>query len=94
MANPRDFETPVAWYEDREVPGYTVVNKYHGHLFTAKQVTRYHHWQLGLQVYLEIIRNLLFLLLLMLLLLVVVVIVVVFISIKLGFNVHIQSKLL
>jgi hypothetical protein len=38
LAYPRDFETPVAWYEDRDVSGYTVISKYHGHLFSAKQV--------------------------------------------------------
>ena len=37
LANPRDFLTPVAHYEDREVD-YTVINKYQGHLFQAKQV--------------------------------------------------------
>nr|KAG5704842.1 hypothetical protein BaRGS_001313 [Batillaria attramentaria] len=37
LANPRDFETPCAWYEDRDVSGYTVISKYHGHLFSAKQ---------------------------------------------------------
>ncbi|KAK3773334.1 hypothetical protein RRG08_023218 [Elysia crispata] len=37
LANPRDFLTPVAWFEDREVNQYTVVNKYHGHLFAATQ---------------------------------------------------------
>lgn len=38
MANPRDFLTPAAWYEDLEVPaGYTVASKYQGHLFEAKQ---------------------------------------------------------
>ncbi|XP_041352250.1 homogentisate 1,2-dioxygenase-like [Gigantopelta aegis] len=37
LANPRDFLTPVAWFEDRDVPDYTVVSKYHGHLFAAKQ---------------------------------------------------------
>ncbi|KAK7107384.1 homogentisate 1,2-dioxygenase-like isoform X2 [Littorina saxatilis] len=37
LANPRDFETPCAWYEDRDVSGYTVISKYHGHLFAAKQ---------------------------------------------------------
>lgn len=37
LAYPRDFETPTAWFEDREVAGYTVINKYHGHLFSAKQ---------------------------------------------------------
>lgn len=39
LANPRDFLIPVAWYEDRQVPGgYTVINKYQGKLFAAKQV--------------------------------------------------------
>uniref|UniRef100_A0A673IFA3 Homogentisate 1,2-dioxygenase n=1 Tax=Sinocyclocheilus rhinocerous TaxID=307959 RepID=A0A673IFA3_9TELE len=38
MANPRDFQTPVAWYEDRTVAtGYTVVNKYQGKLFSCQQ---------------------------------------------------------
>ncbi|KDO33796.1 homogentisate 1,2-dioxygenase [Saprolegnia parasitica CBS 223.65] len=34
LANPRDFEHPVAWYEDRDVH-YTVVGKFGGKLFTA-----------------------------------------------------------
>lgn len=39
LANPRDFLVPVAWYEDRQVPGgYTVISKYQGKLFTAQQV--------------------------------------------------------
>uniref|UniRef100_A0A8C9PNA2 Homogentisate 1,2-dioxygenase n=1 Tax=Spermophilus dauricus TaxID=99837 RepID=A0A8C9PNA2_SPEDA len=39
LANPRDFLIPVAWYEDRQVPGgYTVINKYQGKLFAAKQL--------------------------------------------------------
>uniref|UniRef100_A0A8C7QXL8 Homogentisate 1,2-dioxygenase n=1 Tax=Oncorhynchus mykiss TaxID=8022 RepID=A0A8C7QXL8_ONCMY len=38
LANPRDFLTPVAWYEDREVAtGYTVINKYQGKLFSSQQ---------------------------------------------------------
>ncbi|GFO43550.1 homogentisate 1,2-dioxygenase [Plakobranchus ocellatus] len=37
LANPRDFLTPVACYEDREVNQFTVINKYHGHLFAASQ---------------------------------------------------------
>ena len=41
LAYPRDFETPVAWYEDRDVEGYTIISKYHGHLFAAKQVTKF-----------------------------------------------------
>lgn len=39
LANPRDFLVPVAWYEDRQVPGgYTVISKYQGKLFAAQQV--------------------------------------------------------
>lgn len=39
LANPRDFLIPVAWYEDHQVPGgYTVINKYQGKMFAAKQV--------------------------------------------------------
>lgn len=37
LANPRDFLTPTAWYEDREVQDYTVAAKYQGHVFEAKQ---------------------------------------------------------
>ncbi|KAI4589993.1 hypothetical protein MJG53_001042 [Ovis ammon polii x Ovis aries] len=38
LANPRDFLIPVAWYEDRQVPGgYTVINKHQGKLFAARQ---------------------------------------------------------
>jgi len=37
LANPRDFLTPVAWYEDREVNPYTIISKYQGHLFVAHQ---------------------------------------------------------
>ena len=37
LANPRDFLTPVAHYEDREVE-YAVISKYQGHLFQATQV--------------------------------------------------------
>ncbi|XP_042878654.1 homogentisate 1,2-dioxygenase-like [Penaeus japonicus] len=37
LANPRDFLTPVAWYEDRDVNDYRIVNKYQGHLFEALQ---------------------------------------------------------
>ena len=36
LANPRDFKTPTAYYEDLEVP-YKIVNKYAGHLFEAEQ---------------------------------------------------------
>ncbi len=39
LANPRDFLTPVAWFEDRRPSDeYTVINKFQGALFTAKQV--------------------------------------------------------
>nr|AAG17116.1 homogentisate 1,2-dioxygenase [Danio rerio] len=38
LANPRDFQTPVAWYEDRTIAtGYTIVNKYQGKLFSCQQ---------------------------------------------------------
>ncbi|XP_028412155.1 homogentisate 1,2-dioxygenase-like [Dendronephthya gigantea] len=38
LANPRDFLTPVACFEDRRPPdGYTVINKFQGSLFSAKQ---------------------------------------------------------
>jgi homogentisate 1,2-dioxygenase len=36
LANPRDFLTPTARYEDKEVE-YKVINKYQGELFVAKQ---------------------------------------------------------
>ena len=39
LANPRDFLTPVAWYEDKDVSsGFTVISKYQGKLFKAVQV--------------------------------------------------------
>jgi len=34
LANPRDFLTPVASYEDREVE-FTIINKFNGSLFTS-----------------------------------------------------------
>jgi len=37
LANPRDFQTPVAWFEDREVQGFQMISKYQGCLFAAKQ---------------------------------------------------------
>ncbi|XP_071041689.1 homogentisate 1,2-dioxygenase isoform X2 [Parasteatoda tepidariorum] len=37
LANPRDFLTPVALYEDREVSNYIVINKFQGKLFAAQQ---------------------------------------------------------
>ena len=36
LANPRDFLTPSAWYEDRSCE-YTVVSKYQGKLFYTQQ---------------------------------------------------------
>ncbi|CAB3408157.1 unnamed protein product [Caenorhabditis bovis] len=36
LANPRDFETPVAWFEDVDKP-FTIVNKYQGGWFKAQQ---------------------------------------------------------
>ncbi|KAH7937172.1 hypothetical protein HPB49_008426 [Dermacentor silvarum] len=37
LANPRDFKTPTAWYEDRDVNGFVVISKYQGCLFQATQ---------------------------------------------------------
>ncbi|OQR80283.1 homogentisate 1 [Tropilaelaps mercedesae] len=37
LANPRDFLTPVAWYEDIDGVQYTIVNKYQGKLFGSTQ---------------------------------------------------------
>ncbi|XP_015607996.1 homogentisate 1,2-dioxygenase [Cephus cinctus] len=36
LANPRDFLTPVAWYEDREIQ-FKIVSKYQGRLFSCRQ---------------------------------------------------------
>lgn len=36
LANPRDFLTPTAWFEDVEV-AYTVISKFQGKLFEARQ---------------------------------------------------------
>lgn len=38
LANPRDFEIPTAWYEDRDVKDYRIVAKYQGALFSFTQV--------------------------------------------------------
>lgn len=38
LANPRDFEAPVAWFEDLDVE-FTIINKYQGSWFQAKQVS-------------------------------------------------------
>lgn len=37
LANPRDFLTPSAWFEDRTVQGFKIVSKYQGALFVAIQ---------------------------------------------------------
>ncbi|KAI0492182.1 hypothetical protein KFK09_026448 [Dendrobium nobile] len=37
LASPRDFYVPTAWYEDEAHIGYTIVQKFGGDLFTAKQ---------------------------------------------------------
>lgn len=37
LAASRDFLVPVAWYEECSRPGYTIVQKFGGELFTAKQ---------------------------------------------------------
>ena len=38
LANPQDFWSPVAAYEDKEEP-YKIVNKFQGFLFVAEQVS-------------------------------------------------------
>lgn len=37
LAAARHFLTPTAWFEDRIHPGYIIVQKFGGELFTAKQ---------------------------------------------------------
>lgn len=37
-ANPRDFLTPVAWYEHKKGIEFKIINKYQGRLFEATQV--------------------------------------------------------
>lgn len=38
LANPRDFQTPTVWFEDRDVNvDYTIVVKYQGALLAARQ---------------------------------------------------------
>ncbi|XP_048235342.1 homogentisate 1,2-dioxygenase isoform X2 [Ricinus communis] len=37
LAAPRDFLVPKAWYEEGPCPGYTIIQKFGGELFTAKQ---------------------------------------------------------
>ncbi|KAK6727911.1 hypothetical protein RB195_005524 [Necator americanus] len=36
LANPRDFETPVAWFEDVDMP-FKIFNKYQGSFFASEQ---------------------------------------------------------
>ncbi|KAK5976672.1 hypothetical protein GCK32_014480, partial [Trichostrongylus colubriformis] len=36
LANPRDFETPLAWFEDVDMP-FEIYNKYQGTFFVAEQ---------------------------------------------------------
>jgi len=38
LANPRDFETPTAWFEDRDVHAFKIVAKYQGVFFSVTQV--------------------------------------------------------
>jgi len=38
LASPRDFHTPTAWFEDRDVPAFHIVAKYQGALFSVTQV--------------------------------------------------------
>ena len=38
LANPRDFLSPVAWYEDRDNISYDIVGKFQGKLFSCSQV--------------------------------------------------------
>jgi homogentisate 1,2-dioxygenase len=37
LANPRDFQTPTAWFEDRDVENFEVISKFQGALFRAFQ---------------------------------------------------------
>jgi homogentisate 1,2-dioxygenase len=39
LANPRHFESPTAWFEDRDGIEFEVVNKYQGEYFSAFQVS-------------------------------------------------------
>lgn len=35
LAQPRDFLTPTAWFEDRDVVNYEIISKFQGALFKA-----------------------------------------------------------
>ncbi|EDW63421.1 homogentisate 1,2-dioxygenase [Drosophila virilis] len=37
LANPRDFETPVAWFDNTDFKEFRVISKYQGSLFEAEQ---------------------------------------------------------
>lgn len=37
LAHPRDFLTPTAWFEDRDVENFQVISKFQGALFSASQ---------------------------------------------------------
>ena len=37
LAAPRDFLVPTAWFEESSYPGFTIVQKFGGELFTARQ---------------------------------------------------------
>lgn len=37
LAARRDFLVPTAWFEDKSYPGYTIVQKFGGELFSAVQ---------------------------------------------------------
>ncbi|KIH65069.1 hypothetical protein ANCDUO_04610 [Ancylostoma duodenale] len=40
LANPRDFKTPVAWFEDVDMP-FKIYNKYQGSFFVSEQVQQF-----------------------------------------------------
>jgi len=42
LASPRDFHTPTAWFEDRDVAAFQTVAKYQGVLFSVTQVRQPH----------------------------------------------------
>ncbi|GAU21324.1 hypothetical protein TSUD_372180 [Trifolium subterraneum] len=41
LASPRDFLVPTAWFEDKSYPGYTIVQKFGGELFTAYDLSKF-----------------------------------------------------
>ncbi len=40
LANPRDFQIPTAWYEDRDVDNFKIIAKYQGGIFSHTQVSK------------------------------------------------------